>query len=226
MTKRPAHSSKRLLLVLAVALAVVGFFSFDLNDYLTLEGLKRGHEAFEARRVAAPWLFASAFFALYVAVAALSLPGAAILTLAAGALFGLSTGTVLVSFASALGATAALYVSRYLLRESVQRRFGEKLKTLNAGMERDGAFYLFTLRLIPVFPFFLVNLLMGLTGVRASTFYWVSQLGMLPGTLVYVNAGTQLARIDHLAGILSPTLLLSFALLGVFPWIARALVRG
>jgi pyruvate/2-oxoglutarate dehydrogenase complex dihydrolipoamide dehydrogenase (E3) component/uncharacterized membrane protein YdjX (TVP38/TMEM64 family) len=222
----PARSMKRLLLVFAVALAVVAFFTFDLNDYLTLEGLKRGHEAFEARRAASPWVFAGGFFALYVAVAALSLPGAAILTLAAGALFGLLTGTVLVSFASSVGATLALVVSRYLLRDSVQRRFGAKLRTLNEGVERDGAFYLFTLRLIPVFPFFIVNLLMGLTPVRARTFYWVSQIGMLPGTLVYVNAGTQLARIDHLAGILSPTLLLSFALLGVFPWIARGIVRG
>ncbi len=221
-----SQGTKRLLVVLVVAVAVAAFFTFHLNDYLTLEGLKRGHDAFEARRAASPWLFAGIFFALYVAVAALSLPGAAILTLAAGALFGLMTGTALVSFASSLGATLALFVSRYVLRESVQRRFGEKLKALNEGMERDGAFYLFTLRLIPIFPFFLVNLLMGLTRVRAGTFYWVSQIGMLPGTLVYVNAGTQLARIDRLSGILSPTLLLSFALLGVFPWIARALVRG
>ncbi|MEP7244245.1 MAG: FAD-dependent oxidoreductase [Gammaproteobacteria bacterium] len=217
---------KRLSLVFALALAIVAFFALHLNDYLTLEGLKRGRDAFEARQVAAPWLFAGAFFALYVAVAALSLPGAAILTLAAGALFGLSTGTFLVSFASAMGATLALFVSRYVFRESVQRRFGAKLKTLNEGMERDGAFYLFTLRLIPVFPFFLVNLLMGLTRVKAGTFYWVSQLGMLPGTLVYVNAGTQLARIGHLSGILSPGLLSSFVLLGIFPWIARAIVRG
>jgi pyruvate/2-oxoglutarate dehydrogenase complex dihydrolipoamide dehydrogenase (E3) component/uncharacterized membrane protein YdjX (TVP38/TMEM64 family) len=226
VTLLSAPGTKRLLLLLALALAVVAFFALHLNDYLTLEALKRGQHIFEARRAAAPWLFAGGFLALYLAVATLSLPGATILTLAAGALFGLLTGTVLVSLASASGATLALLVSRYVLRDSVQRRFGEKLKALNEGIARDGPFYLFTLRLIPIFPFFLINLLMGLTPIRASTFFWVSQIGMLPGTLVYVNAGTQLARIDRLSGILSPTLLLSFALLGVFPWIGRAIVRG
>ena len=146
------------------------------------------------------------------------------MTLAAGALFGLMWGTVIVSFASSLGATLAFLVSRYLLSETVQKRFGDRLKPINEGIEKDGAFYLFTLRLVPIFPFFLINLLLGLTPIRAATFYWVSQIGMLAGTLVFVNAGTQLAQLDSLSGILSPSLLLSFALLGLFPFIAKKLL--
>ena len=167
---------------------------------------------------------AGAYFLIYVAVTALSLPGAAVMTLAGGALFGLGIGTLLVSFASSIGATLAFLVSRFLLRDWVQARYGERLGAINPGMEKDGAFYLFTLRLVPVFPFFIINLLMGLTPIRTRTFYWVSQVGMLAGTLVYVNAGTQLARLDSLSGILSPGLLASFALLGVFPLLAKRLV--
>lgn len=217
---------KRLMLVLIVALAAAAFFALHLNRYLTLDALKNGRIAFESSRAASPWLVGLGFFAVYVTVAALSLPGVAILTLAAGALFGLILGTVLVSFASCLGAVLALLVSRYVLREGVRRRFGEKLRRIDEGMKRDGAYYLFTLRLIPVFPFFIINLLMGLTPIRLTTFYWVSQLGMLPGTLAYVNAGTQLARIDQLSRIASPGVLLSFALLGLVPWIARWGVRA
>jgi dihydrolipoamide dehydrogenase len=164
------------------------------------------------------------FFALYVAVTGLSLPGAALLTLIAGAIFGLLWGTLIVSFASTLGATLAFLVARFLLRDWVQSRFSEKLKAVNRGVAKDGPFYLFTLRLVPLFPFFVINLVMGLSPIRATTFYWVSQIGMLPGTLVYVNAGTQIASIDSLNGILSPTLLASFALLGVFPLLAKKLV--
>ncbi|MGB5984020.1 MAG: TVP38/TMEM64 family protein, partial [Desulfobacterales bacterium] len=144
-------------------------------------------------------------------------PGAVVMTLAGGALFGLVLGTVLISFASTLGATLACFFARFLLRDWVQRKFGDKLKAINGGIAREGAFYLFTLRLIPVFPFFVINLAMGLTPMSLGTFYWVSQLGMLPGTLVYVNAGKELAKIDNLSGILSPSLLISFAILGVFP---------
>ena len=147
------------------------------------------------------------------------------MTLAGGALFGLWTGIVLISFASSIGATAAFLASRYVLRESIQRRFGDKLSAINDGMAREGALYLFTLRLVPVFPFFLINLLMGLTSIRTVTFYWVSQIGMLAGTLVYVNAGTQLAQINSLSGIVSPGLLMSFALLGVFPLIAKRMIQ-
>lgn len=214
---------KRLLLLLVVAL-VATFFGFGLHRQLDLASLKAGMAQFAAWRDASPLLVAGAYFVLYVVVTALSLPGAAVMTLAGGALFGLGWGLVIVSFASTIGATLAFLVSRHLLRDSVQSRFGERLKAINDGIARDGAFYLFTLRLVPVFPFFLINLLMGLTPIRAATFYWVSQLGMLPGTLVYVNAGTELAAVDSLAGILSPPLLLSFALLGVFPLLARKLV--
>ncbi|MDX9885524.1 FAD-dependent oxidoreductase [Thauera sp.] len=215
---------KKLLILLAAAALATTFFALDLHKVLTFDGIKASIGQFAAWRDASPLLVAGAYFVLYVIVTALSLPGAAVMTLAGGALFGLGWGLLIVSFASTIGATLAFLVSRHLLRDSVQARFGERLKAINDGIARDGAFYLFTLRLVPVFPFFLINLLMGLTPIRAATFYWVSQLGMLPGTLVYVNAGTELAAVSSLAGILSPTLLLSFALLGVFPLLARKLL--
>lgn len=212
---------KKLNLLVGIVLLIAGFFYFDLNHLLTLDGLKNGLLTFETWRVARPILVAALFFLLYVAVAALSLPGAAVMTLAAGALFGLLWGTLIVSFASSIGATLAFLVSRYLLKDIVQKRFAVRLQAINAGIEQDGAFYLFTLRLVPVFPFFLINLVMGLTPIAVGTFYWVSQLGMLAGTLVYVNAGMQLAQLDSLSGILSPALLLSFAALGLFPLVAQ-----
>ena len=214
------HLKKAVLLVL-VALLGVAFFAFDGHHLLTLTGLKSGLSQFAVWREAAPVKVALAFLAFYVVVTALSLPGAVILTLAGGALFGLLEGFLLVSFASAIGATLAFWVSRYVLRDWVQQRFGERLKPINEGVARDGAFYLFTLRLVPVFPFFLINLVMGLTAMRTLTYYWVSQVGMLAGTLVYVNAGTQLARIDSLSGVASPAVLFSFALLGLFPLAAK-----
>lgn len=215
---------KKIALLLAIGVAIVAFFALDVHLLLTLDGLKQGLADFEAQRSAAPLLTGGLFLLLYVLVTALSLPGAAVMTIAAGALFGLAWGAVLVSFASSIGATLAFMVSRYLMRDSVQKRFGDRLQAVNDGIEKDGAFYLFTLRLVPVFPFFLINLLMGLTPIRAATFYWVSQVGMLAGTLVYVNAGTQLAQLDSLSGILSPSLLLSFALLGIFPLIAKKIL--
>lgn len=215
---------KKAILLTMIAVLVVGFFAFDLDQLLTLEGMKSGLIQFEDWRSAYPILIGGSFLLLYILVTALSLPGAAVMTLAAGALFGLFWGTVIVSFASSIGATLAFLVSRYLLRDLVQNRFGERLKPLNDGIKKEGAFYLFTLRLVPVFPFFLINLLMGLTSIGAFTFYWVSQLGMLAGTLVFVNAGTQLAQLESLSGILSPTLLASFALLGLFPLIAKKLL--
>ena len=216
--------SKRLLILAVLLAAIALFFALDLGQYLTLEAFKTRQAEIEAWRAANPWLAAGVFFAVYVAVTALSLPGAAVMTLAVGAVFGLLWGTLLVSFASTIGATLAFLVSRFLLRDWVQARFGERLRAVNAGVEKDGAFYLFTLRLVPLFPFFVINLVMGLTPMRARTFYWVSQLGMLAGTVVYVNAGTQLAQIDSPAGILSPGLLGAFVLLGVFPLIARKAV--
>ncbi|MCX2783550.1 FAD-dependent oxidoreductase [Microbulbifer thermotolerans] len=215
---------KKIGLLILLAILVAGFFYFDLHQLTTLDGLKNGLSQFESWRVEAPILVGGVFFLIYVLVTALSLPGAAVMTLAAGALFGLLWGTVIVSFASTIGATLALLVSRYLLRDTVQSRFGERLSPINKGIEKEGAFYLFTLRLVPVFPFFLINLLMGLTPLRALTFYWVSQLGMLAGTLVYVNAGTQLANLTSLSGILSPSLLASFALLGIFPLLAKKIL--
>jgi len=212
------------LILLLVAL-VAAFFTFDLDQWLTFDALKQSQAHFDALFNESPWRVAGSFFAIYIIVTALSLPGAAIMTLAAGALFGLGIGTVLVSFASSIGATLAFLVARFLLRDAVQQRFGDKLKAINDGIAKDGMFYLFTLRLVPVFPFFLINLVMGLTPIRTVTFYWVSQVGMLAGTLVYVNAGTQLAKLESPAGILSPGLLLSFALLGIFPFIARNIVR-
>ncbi len=216
---------KRLFLIVALAILVGAFFAFDLGQWLTLDGLKSGQAQFEAWRAASPLLAAGGFFLAYVLVTALSLPGAAIMTLAGGALFGLLYGTLLASFASSIGATLAFLTSRFLLRTSVQRRFGDRLKAVNDGMARDGAFYLFTLRLVPVFPFFIINLVMGLTPIKTSTFYWVSQLGMLAGTLVYVNAGTQLAQLQSLSDIASPGLVISLALLGIFPLLARGLLR-
>ena len=215
---------RKLLLLLALGLLVGAFFVFDLGRFFSLDYFKSQQAAIETWRAAHPGLTAGLFFAGYVAVTGLSLPGAAVMTLVAGAIFGLLWGTVIVSFASTLGATLAFLAARFMLRDWVQGQFGEKLKAINAGMAKEGGLYLFTLRLIPIFPFFIINLLMGLTPIRTWTFYWVSQIGMLAGTLVYVNAGTQLAKIDSLHGILSVELLTSFALLGVFPLIAKKIV--
>ena len=219
-------SSGKLLLLFAIAAAAGLFFALDLGHYLSLDWLKAQQAAIAAYRADHPLAAVAAYFALYVAVTALSLPGAALMTLAGGAVFGLLWGTLIVSFASSIGATLAFLASRFLLRDWVMTRFGRRLAAIDAGVRKEGAFYLFTLRLVPVFPFFLVNLLLGLTAMKARAFYWVSQLGMLAGTVVYVNAGTQLAQIDSLAGIVSPGLLLSFALLGVFPLIANRIVES
>ncbi|WP_229680802.1 FAD-dependent oxidoreductase [Marinobacterium zhoushanense] len=203
---------------------MTAFFLADGHRLLTLDSLKSSLDTFHQLRDEQPQLVSGIFFLIYVAVTALSLPGAAVMTLAGGALFGLLWGVVLISFASSIGATLAFLVSRYLLHDWVQSRFGGRLAPINRGIERDGAFYLFTLRLVPVFPFFLINLLMGLTPIRTSTFYWVSQVGMLAGTVVYVNAGTHLGQLERLADILSLDLLISFAILGLFPLLARKTV--
>lgn len=217
---------KKVFLAVLILAAVTVFLTFHLGRFLTLDYLKQAKETFAAWQSNQPLLTAAGYFVLYVVMAALSLPGAAIMTLAAGAIFGLAEGTVLVSFASSLGAALAFASARFVLRDSVQRRFGARLKAVNEGIAKDGMFYLFSLRLVPVFPFFVINLLMGLTDIRLKTFYWVSQLGMLPATVVFVYAGTQLARIQHLSDVASPRLLLSLTLLGIFPLIARGLVRA
>jgi len=216
-------NTKVFIALVAVAL-IAAFFVFDLGQYLSLEFLKSKHETLVAFASENKLLAISSFFAIYVAVAALSLPGAALLTLAAGAVFGLFTGLVIVSFASTLGATLAFLFSRFMFKDTVQKKFSTQLKTINDGVEKEGTFYLFTLRLIPVVPFFAVNLLMGLTPIKTMAFAWVSQLGMLPGTAVFVNAGNQLAQIDTLGDILSPSLLIAFALLGIMPIAAKKLI--
>lgn len=204
-----------------IALLLYGFFYLDLHEFLTIDGIKSSLDEFNRWYTAHPLQTGAAFFGFYVLVAALSLPGAVVMTLVAGTVFGLAWGTLIVSFASSIGATLAFLVSRYLLRDAVQNRFGERLRAMNEGIRKEGAYYLFTLRLVPVFPFFLINLLMGLTPIRTPVFYWVSQTGMLAGTVVYVNAGAQLASLDSLSGILSPPLIFSFVLLGIFPLLAK-----
>ncbi len=216
--------NSRVLVLAGIVVAVVVFFALGGQRYLTFEHVKSQQAAIDAWYAASPVATVFVFFALYVAVTGLSLPGAVIMTLAAGAIFGLAWGTVIVSFASSIGATLAFMASRFLLRDWVQNRVGRQLAAINAGVAKDGAQYLFTLRLIPAVPFFVINLAMGLTPLRTWTFYWVSQAGMLAGTLVYVNAGTQLAQLQSLSGILSPGLVGAFVLLGLFPFIAARLL--
>src|SRR5882757_6550534 len=206
----------KLLVALAIALAIAAFFVFDLARWFRLDYFLAQRDAIAGWRAAHPWTVAAAFFAIYVAVTALSLPGAALMTLAAGALFGLTLGTVLASFASSIGATLAFLSARFVLRDWVQDRFGDRLAPINEGMRREGPFYLFALRLVPLAPFFVINLVMGLAPIRARTFYWVSQLGMLAGTLTYVYAGTQLGQFR-----ISGQLIGAFVLLGLFPLLAK-----
>ncbi|MFY8048278.1 MAG: FAD-dependent oxidoreductase, partial [Erythrobacter sp.] len=216
---------KKLAILAALAALIAAYFAFGLGQYLTLEGIKAGVAEWEAFYAENPLIVLAVFFAIYVVVtASIVLPGAAVMTVAAGALFGLVTGTILVSFASTLGATLAFLISRYLLRDTMENRFGGWLKRINEGLERDGAFYLFSLRMIPAVPFFVINPVFGLTRIKTLTFAWVSQIGMLLGTIVYVNAGTQLARIDSLKGIASPQVLGSFVLLGIAPWLAKLVI--
>lgn len=217
---------KRVILAVWLVAAFALFFGMGFEQYLTLDALKANRAEFAAMLERHPWQFTLGAFMLYVTVAALSMPGATLMTLLIGALFGLFYGTLLVSFASTLGATIAFLVSRYALHDFVRQRFGDRMRVIDAGMEKEGVLYLFMLRLAPVFPFFLINLVMGLTQIRTRTFCWVSQLGMLAGTLMYVNAGTQLARIERLSDIVSPAVLLSLALLGVFPLAAKRIVRA
>jgi uncharacterized membrane protein YdjX (TVP38/TMEM64 family) len=215
---------RKVALAAGIAALVAIFFALDLQHLLTLAELQARRQEFAAFYAGHQALTLVLYFLLYVAVTALSLPGATVMTLAGAALLGFWPALLTVSFASTIGATLAFLVARFLLRDWVQGHFGDRLRTVNDGIARDGAFYLFTLRLVPVFPFFIINLVMGLTPMRARSFYWVSQVGMLPGTAVYVNAGTQLGQLDSVAGILSPGLLLSFTLLGLFPLLARRVI--
>ncbi|NTV12586.1 MAG: TVP38/TMEM64 family protein [Desulfobulbaceae bacterium] len=219
----PKNLSRLLLLLLALV-AVVLFRHYHLGDYLTLAYLKDSLARFRELYLAHRLTTLAGYILLYIVVTALSLPGAAIMTLAGGGLFGFWIGTVAISFASTIGATLACGVSRFILRDWVARHFGAKLAAIDQGIETEGAFYLFTLRLIPIFPFFVINLLMGLTKLRLTTYFWVSQLGMLPATMVFVNAGRELSRINTMGDVLSPGLLASFALLGLFPLTAKKLL--
>ncbi len=211
----------RIFIAVGLAGAIAIFFGFGLGRFMTLEAFHASQQDFQSFYADHRMATLGAYFVIYVAVTGLSLPGAAVMTLAGGALFGFFPALILVSFASSLGATLAFLISRYLLRDWVQNRFRDRLKTLNAGIEREGSFYLFTLRLVPIFPFFVINLALGLTPMKTWTFYWVSQIGMLAGTAVYVNAGSRLGQIETVSGILSPPLLFAFALLGIFPLLAR-----
>jgi pyruvate/2-oxoglutarate dehydrogenase complex dihydrolipoamide dehydrogenase (E3) component/uncharacterized membrane protein YdjX (TVP38/TMEM64 family) len=215
----------KVVLLAVLGLAVLVFVQFDLARFLSLEYLRSSQADFAAQYAQSPWLVRGAYFVCYLVVASFSLPGAVVLTLAGGAILGFGWGLLLVSFASCMGATVSFWMARFLLRDSVQARFKDQLVEINRGMERDGAMYLLTLRLIPVVPFFVINLAMGLTGIRTWTFYWVSQVGMLAGTAAYVNAGTQLAQLRSVADVASPALLGSLVLLGLLPLAARSVVN-
>ena len=217
-------NSKKVGLLLVIVLAIAAFFYFDLGQYFTLDAVKAKQQELQQQFAARPLFVIAIYFLVYVVMAALALPGAALLTLLAGAIFGFWLGLVVVSFASSIGATVSFLVSRFVAGSYVQSKFADKLSAINKGIEKDGPFYLFTLRLIPILPFFAVNLLMGLTQLKTKTFYWVSQLGMLLGTAVYVNVGTQLAGLTSLKGILSAPLIGSFVLLGILPLIAKKIV--
>lgn len=214
----------RIALLAGFALFIVAFFAFDLGRFFSLDYVKQQQSAFEEYYQNNPVTTIAIYMVVYIVNAAASLPTAAVLTLLGGALFGTVTGTIIVSFASTIGATLAFLASRFILRDWVQEKFSNYLTKVNKGIEDEGAFYLFTVRMIPAVPFFVVNLVMGLTPMKAATFFFVSQIGMLAGTAVYVNAGTQLAQIDSFKGILSPKLILSFVLLALFPLIAKKIM--
>ena len=215
---------KKIAIVLVIIIFVSGFILFDLGQYFSLSYIKESQQKFDLLYAEHRALVIASYMLIYIIMAALSLPGAIVMGLAGGALFGFVVGTIAVSFSSTIGATLACFVSRSILRDWIQGKFGDRLKTVNEGIEKEGPFYLFTLRLIPVFPFWLINLVMGLTKMRLRTFFWVSQIGMLPGTMVFVNAGKELGKIDSVKGILSPGLILSFVILGIFPIVAKKIV--
>lgn len=211
----------KIALVAVVIALIAAFFIFDLQQYFSFEYLKSQKDALNALYAEKPILIAGAFFLIYVTFAALALPAATILTLAGGAIFGFWTGMLLVSFASTIGATLAFIFTRFLFHDAIQAKFGDRLEAMNTGIEKEGAFYVFGMRLVPIFPFVMINSLLALTKLKTWTFYWASQIGMLAGTAVYVNAGTQIAQIDNPGDIANPKLIISFVLLGIFPIIAK-----
>jgi len=215
---------KRTVLLALMVLAIILFFALKLDQDLMFEHVKASFLHFQDMYAKHPLFFLSGYFLVYVVVATLSLPGAAVLTLAGGALFGFAAGALAASFASSIGATLSCAASRYIVRDFVTRRFGDRLVKIDEGIRREGSFYLFSLRLIPVIPFFLINLLMGLTSMSLGRFYLVSQLGMLPVTLIYVNAGNQLIHTGSITSVLSFRLLVSLLLLGIFPLVTKKLL--
>ena len=217
---------KKLLLATLIAIVLILLFFFNVHHYLTLECLKFFKDILNIYYQDSPLLVLGTYFVIYLASTAFSLPGAAVLSMAAGALFGLTAGTLVVSFASTIGATLAMLIARILLRDWIKNRFESQMTTINSGILKEGAFYLFTLRLLPAIPFFVINLVMGLTQLRTVTFFWVSQLGMLPATLVYVNAGSELGKIQSIDDILSPQLIISFVLLGLFPLLVKKILTA
>ena len=218
------NRKKKIVILVVIISLIVAFKVFNLGQYLTLSYLKESLDKFNDLYEKHQALVIAGYFIIYVLTTSLSLPGASPLGIVGGALFGFWVATLVVSFASTIGATLACFVSRFLLRDWVQSKFSDKIAKVNEGIEKEGAFYLFTLRLIPIFPFWMINLVMGLTKMPLSRFYWVSQIGMLPGTMVYVNAGKELAKIESIKGIFSPRLIISFALLGIFPIAVKKLV--
>lgn len=217
-------SIKKLLLIVFIVALIVSAFVFDVTQYLSLDVLKAKQQQLNMLFAESPLSVFAVYFLAYVIITALSLPGATILTLGAGAIFGLGWGFLLASFASSIGALLAFLCARFILRDWVEQKVGDKLETFNRGLKRDGAFYLLSLRLVPVFPFFVINLALGLTKIKTWTFYWVSQLGMVLGTIVYVNAGTQLAQINSLGDVVSPDLIGAFILLGIMPILAKLIL--
>ena len=216
--------TQRIAIVSIIIALIAVFIIFDLERYFSLSYIKTSQASFQNLYAQHRVIVLGTYMFIYILMAGLSLPGAAVMTLEGGALFGFVVGTVIVSFASTIGATLACFVSRFLLRDWVQNKFGDRIQTINQGIENEGAFYLFTMRLIPAIPFFVINLVIGLTKMPLFTFYWVSQVGMLAGTMVYINAGKELANIDSLAGILSPRLIVSFLILGFFPITVKKLM--
>lgn len=217
------HAKKGFLLLIGVIIVTV-FVSFDLHRFLTLEYLRSSEVSLRQFQQNHPYTLMWAYFVVYFVVAAFALPGVLVSTVAGGFLFGLVQGTILVSFASTLGATASFLVARYVFRDWIEKKYGDKLHAVNDGIEREGGFYLFSMRLIPLFPYFLINVVMGLSQMKLKTFYWVSQAGMLPVSFVLVNAGKELGKIESLSGIIRPGLIASFVVLGLLPITTRKII--
>ncbi|HJU08378.1 MAG TPA: TVP38/TMEM64 family protein [Rhodanobacteraceae bacterium] len=215
----------RVALLLILVGAVVAFFMSGGPQQFNLQTLQHDRQMLDTWWTLHPWRLGLGYFAVFIAVVALSLPAMTLMTLAAGAIFGVVVGSVIVSFGSAIGATLAMLAARFIFKDAVRKRFAHRLRRVDAGIERDGAFYLLSIRLVPIFPFFMVNILMGLTHIRVRTYYWVTQLGMLAGTIVYVNAGTRIASAKTLQGLISVPLIVSLALLALLPWASRWLIK-